>query len=352
MAGKFLYALSVAAFLSFGALASIASACSHDAGPARGESEASANQQVAMTSEEPEAATVDPASFPEVVAKVGGKEIKKSELIDRASAIRARLQIDDSTVSFYQKVLEELIGAELLFQSSMARGFSPTEEEVGGQIAALRARFPGEAEFTQGLSAQGLTLEELQKMMSRDMAIEKLIETEIVPRVSVSEESKKAFYEENSEQMKRPEQAKLSHILVRVESDASPEIRGQAQKKAVDLHRRLEAGEDFATLARENSDDPGSKAKGGDLSWVARGQTVPAFETAAFALQPGQTSDVVETQFGFHIIRLAELKPSELIPYEEVRERIGTFLSQQRLQEEIQGEVEALRAKAQVEVFI
>lgn len=76
---------------------------------------------------------------------------------------------------------------------------------------------------------------------------------------------------------------------------------------------------DFATVARESSDDPGSKANGGDMSWVSRGQTVPSFEEAAFALKPGEMSGVVETQFGFHIIKLVEIRPGAVMPYEEVK---------------------------------
>lgn len=352
MSERQIYALNLAVLFFIGSLAGTAFACSSNAAP--GEEEAPVDQEQpsspAPTAEEEK--TVDPETFPEVVARVGVQTITKATLLERAQAIRQRLQIGDSTLGFYLRVLDDVVGTELLRQASSARGYSPSETELDAQVETFRARFPDEAQFTQGLTSQGLTIEKLREMMARDLAVEKLVKTEMVPRVTVSEEKKKAFYAENSEQMTRPEQAKVSHILIKVDAGASTEVRTEAQEKAQDLHRRLEAGEDFAALARENSDDPGSKANGGDLSWVSRGQTVPAFETAAFALKAGEMSDVVETQFGFHIIKLAELRPSEVMPYEEVQDRIGEFLNQQGLQEAIQGEVETLKAKAEVEILI
>jgi peptidyl-prolyl cis-trans isomerase C len=245
-----------------------------------------------------------------------------------------------------------MVGTELLRRVSIAKGFAPSESDIQSQLDTLKARFPDEATFTKELSAQGLTVDKLRERMSRDMSVEKFIETEIAPRARVTEEAKKAFYAENSEQMTQPEQAHLSHILIKVDAGATAEARDQAKQKAEGLRNQIQSGGDFATLAGENSDDPGSKANGGDLSWVSRGQTVPPFEQAGFALKPGEVSAVVETQFGYHIIKLAELKPSALMPYEEVAPRIEQFLGQQRLQEEIEAEVGTLKTKTKVEIFI
>jgi peptidyl-prolyl cis-trans isomerase C len=305
-----------------------------------------------MSQPPPQAETIDPQGFPNVVARVGETEITRAELIHRAQMVRARLNIQASTADFYRRVLDEMVGSELLLQAGVAKGYTPNEAAITSQIDSLRARFPSEEEFTKELDSQGLTMESLRDMMIKDMAIEQLIETDIAPRAQVSEAEKRKFYDENSDQMKRPEQAHVSHILVKAEAGSTPEAREQAKAKAEDLHQRVLKGEDFAMLARENSDDPGSKANGGDLSWMSRGQTVPPFEEAAFALKPGEVSDVVETRFGYHIIKLAEIRPEGMMDYEEVEERIGEFLGQQRLQQEIESEVNALRDKANVEILI
>src|SRR6185295_8981149 len=119
------------------------------------------------------------------------------------------------------------------------------------------------------------------------------------------------------------------------------------------LLARAKGGEDFAKLASENSDDPGSKQRGGDLDWVARGQTVEPFEKAAFALQkPNELSPVVETQFGYHVIQLLEHKPADVVPFDQVKERISAFLKQRQSQDQFQAHLKELRAKAKVETFI
>ena len=355
------YTLSLVVLMCFSVTTSSTLACSKDAETDQAASADTKEQTPPLTStdaqptsspQQPAAQPVDPQSFPEVVARVNDKEIKKADLIGRADMISSQMQIADKSVDFYRRVLDEMVGTELLHRASIEKGFAASESDIQSQLDTLKARFPDEATFTKELSSQGLTVEALRERMSRDMSVEKFIETEVVPRAQVTEEAKKKFYGENSQQMTRPEQAHLSHILIKVDAGATPEARDQAKQKAESLHNQIQAGGDFAALARENSDDPGSKANGGDLSWVSRGQTVPPFEQAGFALKPGEVSGVVETQFGYHIIRLAELRPSALMPYEEVAPRIEQFLGQQRLQEEIEAVVGTLKTKNKVEIFI
>jgi peptidyl-prolyl cis-trans isomerase C len=114
----------------------------------------------------------------------------------------------------------------------------------------------------------------------------------------------------------------------------------------------LDAGQDFAELARKNSEDPGSKDSGGELPWMSRGQTVPPFEAAAMALAPGELSPVVETDFGFHIIKLHEKRSAGVMSYEEVEGRIDEFLKRRSLQQKLEAEIQTLRTQAKVEVFI
>jgi parvulin-like peptidyl-prolyl isomerase len=118
--------------------------------------------------------------------------------------------------------------------------------------------------------------------------------------------------------------------------------------------KRLKGGEDFAKLAQESSDDPGSKVRGGDLGWVAKGQNVPpTFEQAAFALtKPNELSPVVESPYGFHIIQFVERQQPGAIPYEQVKGRIAQLLKEQQAQQQLATRMRELRAKAKVEVFL
>ena len=133
------------------------------------------------------------------------------------------------------------------------------------------------------------------------------------------------------------------HILVKVANDAGEPAKTAARKKAEDLLAKVRAGGDFAALARKNSDDPGSAAKGGDLGFFGRGTMTPAFESAAFALESGKVSDVVETPFGFHIIRTDEHKPGGVKPLDAVRDEIVQTLRGEQALELARKQAEADR---------
>src|SRR5216117_3714940 len=127
-----------------------------------------------------------------------------------------------------------------------------------------------------------------------------------------------------------PEQVRARHILIKVAADAGADAKAAARKKAEELLAKVKAGADFAALAKESSEDPGSAAKGGDLGLFLRGRMTPAFEEAAFALQAGGVSDVVETPFGFHVIKVEEHRPGGVKPLEAVHDEIADSLKQQR----------------------
>lgn len=307
------------------------------------------------TSAEPTAIATpaDTASFPDVVAIVNGVNIDKRALMAQVAGLGAQTPPgqDTTSVAFFRGVLDELVGGELLYQASEARDLIADDTTIEQQLSALRARFPDPSLFEQALAQQGLTLDALKKQMKRDMSIQNLIDADITPRISVSEDAVRKFYDDNPEQMRQPDRLRLSHILKRVAPDAPPSVKTAAQDAIESVLERARAGADFAALAREHSEDPGSAANGGELV-VGRGETVPPFEEAAFALEPGGLSPIVETQFGLHIIKLSEKLEGQLAPYEQVQPRIEDFLKQQAVQQEIGNTVESLKAAGTVELFI
>ncbi len=151
-------------------------------------------------------------------------------------------------------------------------------------------------------------------------------EAEIEALVAADPERVRAFYDQNLEEYQAPERVRARHVLLRVEADATPEQEQEVRERAAELLNRVREGADFGELAMELSEDPGSKSRGGDLGFFRRGQMAPAFEEAAFALAPGETSDLVRTPFGFHVIRLEERKPAEERSFEEVKREIARKL--------------------------
>src|SRR5262249_26857140 len=151
--------------------------------------------------------------------------------------------------------------------------------------------------------------------------------TEFLAQANVTDQEIADYYNEHKEQrFTDPEQVRARHILVKVDGGASDAVKAAARKKAEDLLKRVRAGEDFATLAKKNSDDSGSADKGGDLGVFPHGKMVPAFDTAVFALEPGAVSEVVETPFGFHIIKLEEHLAGGPRPLHAARDEIGNTL--------------------------
>jgi peptidyl-prolyl cis-trans isomerase D len=138
------------------------------------------------------------------------------------------------------------------------------------------------------------------------------------------------YYQQNQKNYQVPEEVKVRHILIKVPADADAKTDAAAKQKAEDILKQLKAGANFADLAKKYSEDDGSKAQGGELGFIQRGVTVPAFETAAFALQPGQLSDVVKTQYGYHIILCEEKETAHTKPLEEVKAQILATLTRDK----------------------
>jgi len=172
-------------------------------------------------------------------------------------------------------------------------------------------------------------------------------------KVTATPEQISEFYKKNPERFQQGERVRASHILVAVPQNADAATKAKARAKAEGLLKRIKAGEDFAALAKENSEDPGSAIQGGDLGPpFPRGQMVGPFNDVAFKLAPGMVSDVVETQFGFHIIKVTEKHEARAVPLDEVRPQLTQFIENQNRQRETQAFVAGLRAKGKIEILI
>jgi peptidyl-prolyl cis-trans isomerase D len=146
----------------------------------------------------------------------------------------------------------------------------------------------------------------------------------------VTNQQVETYYQQHEKDFQVPEEVKVRHILIKVDKGADAKTDAAAKAKADALLKQIKGGADFAALAKANSDDPGSKEQGGELGMIQRGVTVPPFEKAAFALQPGQISDVVKSDFGYHIIKVEEKETAHLKPLDEVKAQILATLTRQQ----------------------
>jgi peptidyl-prolyl cis-trans isomerase C len=177
-----------------------------------------------------------------------------------------------------------------------------------------------------------------------------LVESHTAQAGQVSPQDIETFYRQNPEQFRSPEQVRASHILVRSDTTETPQARSADRARADSLLAELKKGADFATVARQNSEDPGSAERGGDLDYFARGQMVPAFDNAAFSLDVGQLSGIVETPFGYHILKVTDKKSAGTVSLDEVRPRLEQYLQTRGKSEALRTWVMQLRSAAKVEV--
>ena len=327
------------------------------AAPAPAASAQSAPAAQAATSQTPEpapAAKPVPAQLPEIVARVNGEAITGTDLDDavRAIAGRAGPIPPDERDRVYRGVLDNMIGYRLMIQEAKTRKIIVPDADVDAQVARIRAQFPSEAQFQQALTAQKTTLEAVRNDTREGMSADKLVESEIAAKVAVKPEAVTDFYQKNQDKFQQGPRVRASHILIGIPQNADAATKQQAKAKADALLKDLKSGKDFAATAKANSQDPGSAPNGGDLGYFEPGQMVPPFEQAAFALKAGEMSEVVESQFGYHIIKVADRQDSRVVPLEEAKGQIEEFLTQQNRHAQTELFVNALKAKAKVEILI
>ena len=293
----------------------------------------------------------------DMIAVVNGTIITQGEL-DRVldyelrRAAQSGQQIPDAQMpKIENSILDSLIVSELLFQESKKQGIQVKPETVTEQLTIVKQRFPSEAEFKKALDENKLTESKIKADIKRDMAIQQLIDKEVDQKVKITDEEGKTFYDTNPQLFQQPEQVKASHILIKVDEGASEENKAEARKKIKEIQQKVQKGEDFAELAKTYSEGP-SAPRGGDLNFFGRGQMVKPFEDAAFSLEPNETSDIVETKFGYHLIKVVDKQPAKKIAYADVQDRINKHLKDQKLRTERQLYFDKLKKDAKIEKFL
>jgi len=291
------------------------------------------------------------------VALINGSVITQGDFDREMNVFKQRFASMGKPVNEIQlqalkkEVLESLVNRELLFQESRNKGIKVEEAAINEQINVLKKRFSNENEFKNAMLSMNFSEDYLASRIKRDLAIRQFLDKQFAEKVTISDKETKGYYDSHPDAFSKPAQVKASHILVSVNSRADEASKAVARKKIEEIQQKLKNGEDFATLAKEFSQCP-SNASGGDLGYFERGQMVKPFEDAAFALAPGETSSIVETKFGYHIIKCIDKKSGTSIAYEEIKRKLQEHLKQKKVQEQVVAYVEELKKKAKVERFL
>ena len=296
-----------------------------------------------------------PEELPAIVARVNTHTITSDELerAVRSAEIQAGQALPRQfRDQVYRSVLDRLVSFRLLLQESETLSISVDDAAVDARIEAIRSGFPSNDAFETQLSSWETTLDSLREETRRDLLVEHVLESEVSPSIEVDVETTREFYELHAGQFTEGGGVRARHILIGISPDASDPDKATAREHAESLRREAEGGADFEELARTHSEDPGSAANGGELGVVVRGQTVPAFEAALFALEPGDVSELVETPFGYHVIQMVEREAEHVVPFAEASVQIREFLIQQEQQARTGAFIEALKAKSNIEILI
>jgi peptidyl-prolyl cis-trans isomerase C len=281
-----------------------------------------------------------------VVATVNGESILLGE-VNRVVGVwkSNNFSLADtlSPRALQRKALDELVDQRVLLDAARKEDLVPTEEQMQMAMKMFMQRFQSPEMFEQALQQQGSDRQEFEKNLRVDMTIRNYLFRSMPDTFNVAAGEAQRWYDDHPDMFT---QVHARHILVKVEPGATPEAKDAARTKAHALLSQVRGGADFGETAKASSDCP-SAPNGGDLGTFGKGQMVPAFEEAAFGLQEGQVSDVVETQFGYHIIKL---EGRSKMPFDQ---NVEGQLSQQIVSEKrsaaVRNRIDDLRSAAKIE---
>ncbi|UCC96546.1 MAG: peptidylprolyl isomerase [Phycisphaerales bacterium] len=299
-----------------------------------------------------------------VAVTVNGVDITESDV---QSLIKSQLdmitrqsaQLPPAMVQQYQKqlreqALEQLIRRKLLEQEITDANIVVTEEEVIGKIREIASDSPdllSLEEVKKQLEQYGQDFDKVKEDVRTGLSRNRFMEMQWEGKINVTEEQARKYYEENPKRFEIPEQIRASHILIKFDDIASGgdpnEAKTQAKAKVEDLLKQIKEGADFAELAKAHSACPSAPA-GGDLGFFPRGKTTPPFEKVAFELEVGQISDTVETEYGYHIIKVTDHNDASVVSFEQAKEGTMKQLTQKKQAEFVEEYINSLKARANI----
>ena len=245
---------------------------------------------------------------------------------------------DELLASIKNSITEQLINSTLLYQYAEKEKVNIPASRINDEIEHIKSSFASEQDFNNALRRNNLTLNQLKESLKNQYMVDQVIHNEY-DKITISDEEIAQYYEEYESFFFQPEKRKISHILV------------EDKEEAELLLNQLNDGIiDFETTAKEKSICP-SAEKNGDLGYISRGQMVPEFEEASFSLEAGNLSDIVETEFGYHIIKCYDIQEEKQLSLEEAEDNIKSIITSQKQNERIDELIAHLREEADIVIL-
>ena len=248
-------------------------------------------------------------------------------------------------------VLDNLIEQELFWQEAQKAGTIASADEVEAAYANTRAQFKSADAFEQRIRIEGYTAETYRELVKRQVSASKYVSGLAAKAAAVTDAEVHRFYVNNPDKFHRPEQVRARHIVINVAKDASAAERAEKRARIEEILKQVRRGEDFEQLARLHSEAP-TKQWGGEMDAFARGQLPKPLEEAAFAVAPGQVSEVLETPDSFQILKVESRNEAIAISEDAARERVRSYLQEIKAQEAVSAEAARLRAAGDVKILL
>jgi peptidyl-prolyl cis-trans isomerase C len=294
-------------------------------------------------------------AFGKPVVRVNGKTLTE---IDLEAALNEIMPAgvfhggfsSQKRASYRPRALQEMIDKELLYQEAVSRGLRVSMTQVEADQKKVVKRLGGKEKFKGALKRAGLTEKQYIEILKKKHHVKQIVQLEVKDKAVVTDKEVYAYYEMKKKTFIRPEARKLKHILISVKPSATVEERNQRKQKAWEVMERIQAGEDMSAAAWGYSDGP-YRVKGGDIGLVHKGRLNPELEKAVFDLELGRLSGIIETIYGYHLVRVEEIKAPEQLTLDDVYPKIKKALTQ-RKEKQLQDALTAsLWAKARIEML-
>lgn len=296
--------------------------------------------------------------FSKTVAIIDGIAIKQSEIDTYMELLKNQSPTNfppdsDPAYRIYQiSILDSFTHLRLLQNYAKANGFTVTKKEIDDAYQNIVKQYPSASDFEKDMAAKKITAAILKNELENQILINKVM-AKVVTDITISDAEMQKYYDDNKNTLFNvPEQIRVSHILIifNIPSGGTltDQIKTEALKKITEINQKLKDGQDFAALAKANSEDTTSAVNGGDIGYVSKGMTVPEFENVAFSLKVGEVSEIVETSYGYHIIKVTEHKDPYIMTYDEVKDTIKSNIQSDKQKKIWEDFINSLVAKANI----
>ena len=295
------------------------------------------------------------AALPKPVAKVNDTVLTEADLeaalneIMPAGVFHGGFS-SEKRATYRPQAFEKMIEKELFYQEAVKIGLKVDEKIIKAEREKTIKRLGGKKKFKAALKKAGLSDNQYREKLQKKHLVKRLIVVEVKEKAQASDEEVKAYYEANKKKFMRPEARRLKHILISVKPEATAEEWKTKKARAQEVIDKINAGQDISVVAADYSDGP-YRVKGGDLGLVHRGRLYPTLEKEVFQLEPGRLSGIIETIYGYHVVRVEAVKPPEQMRLEDVYPSVQKELTEKKEKQLQEALTARLRGNAQIEVY-